>query len=245
MKPRISAYFVCFNEEKIMPHLLRHYASFCEKITILDNYSTDRSCEIVECFGGVEIIKFDSQNSFNDRVNARIKNTVWKRDVGNFDFVITSDADEFICHEDILGFLQQRRDEGFTIFQPFGYNMAADEDFDLRDDLNLLDEVPCGVRVTSLDKFNLFDCNKIVEMNLSVGSHVCRPVGQVKIYHEEDLKLKHFKYIGLENYMKRCKSSRERLSDFNKQHNLATFYLENDEYHIRGYTSHIERRVLV
>jgi glycosyltransferase involved in cell wall biosynthesis len=38
----------CFNEERFLPYFLRHYSTFCDKIFIFDNCSTDKSKEIIK-----------------------------------------------------------------------------------------------------------------------------------------------------------------------------------------------------
>ena len=43
----IEAYIVTWNEEKILPFVLDHYAEFCDRIVLLDNWSDDSSYEII------------------------------------------------------------------------------------------------------------------------------------------------------------------------------------------------------
>ena len=244
-KPKISAYFVCYNEEKILPHLLRHYTSFCEKVTILDNFSTDNSEQIVKRFKNTEFERFNSNGSFNDGVHANLKNNCWKKDIGNFDYVIVGDADEFIYHPNFIEFIQEKNAKGYTLFRPFGYHMIADVDFQLKDEDNIFEKVPYGVHISSMDKYIMFDCNRIAETNFSVGNHACNPVGDIKLYFKDDLKLKHFKYLGLQNHLDGCRMMKQRLSDFNIQHNMATYYLEEDEYHTKDYMNYFNQRVII
>ena len=50
LKPRISVYSICWNEAKLLPFFLNHYAKFASKITIYDNESNDGSVEVVKIF---------------------------------------------------------------------------------------------------------------------------------------------------------------------------------------------------
>ena len=59
-KPIVYAYFLCYNEEYILPHLINYYSKFCDKITFLDNKSTDKSIEIINSFPNTSIIRCDS-----------------------------------------------------------------------------------------------------------------------------------------------------------------------------------------
>ena len=81
-KPIVHAFFLCYNEENILPHLIRYYSTFCEQITIMDNGSTDNSVKIAESFKNVDVIPFESNEEFNDLVHIKLKNNVWKSSVG-------------------------------------------------------------------------------------------------------------------------------------------------------------------
>lgn len=57
---KIHAYFVCYNEEKILPFILDYYLSFCSKIFLFDNLSNDRTLEIARGYPEVKVIPFDT-----------------------------------------------------------------------------------------------------------------------------------------------------------------------------------------
>ena len=101
-KPIIHCYFLCYNEENILPHLLRYYSDFCEKVFIMDNMSTDNSHEIIKTFEKAEIIPYNSNNELRDDVYLMLKNNLWKKSRGVADYVIVGDADEFIYHPNLL-----------------------------------------------------------------------------------------------------------------------------------------------
>lgn len=92
-KPIVHAFFLCYNEANILPHLLKHYLSFCEHVTILDNNSTDNSVDIVKSFKNTEVIPFNSNETFHDGVHIKVKNNIWKTSIGIADYVILGDAD--------------------------------------------------------------------------------------------------------------------------------------------------------
>ena len=85
-KPIIHAYFICYNEEYILPHLLKYYLGFCEKIVIIDNMSTDNSRAIINSFPNTEIISYNSKGKFDDNKhkNIKIPNTTNTLDGGTF-----------------------------------------------------------------------------------------------------------------------------------------------------------------
>mgnify|MGYP003885661107 CR=1 FL=1 len=43
---KIHLYSICYNEQVMLPHFIDHYSSFCDKLFIYDNFSTDLSSDI-------------------------------------------------------------------------------------------------------------------------------------------------------------------------------------------------------
>ena len=241
-KPIVHAYFICHNEEYILPHLLRYYSKFCDKIYIINNMSDDRSVEIINSFDNTEIIPYNSNGKFDDNKHRNIKNTVWRISEGIADYVIVGDSDEFLYHENMDDFLKESFNNGITYFKPYGSHMVSDEDLVLKADDNIIDLVKEGVPTPVLNKAMMFDCNKITNMNYSLGCHISNPEGDVKTYHEKDLKMLHYKFIGLENHLHKCKGRGDRLSDFNLKHNAATYYLYSDDENVIDYRNYLSKR---
>ena len=244
-KPIIHAYFLCYNEEYILPHVLKYYSDFCDKIIIIDNMSIDNSVEIINSFDKTEVIPYNSNEKFDDLKHAQIKNTIWKQSIGEADYVIIGDTDEFLYHKNMGDFLIKSFSEGYTFFKPHGVHMIADEELELKPEDNIFDLVKYGVPVDVMNKPMMFDCNKIKEINYSLGAHFANPIGEIKTYQEEDLKLLHYKYVGLKNHLKKCKPKGERLSDFNLKHNCGTYYLYSDEQNIDDYRHYLNRRIKI
>jgi glycosyltransferase involved in cell wall biosynthesis len=244
-KPIVHAFFLCYNEANILPHLLKHYLSFCEQVTILDNNSTDNSVEIVKSFPNTDIIPWDSKNELNDGIYLKLKNHVWKSSVSVADYVIVGDADEFLHHENMIEFLIDSKNKGITMFKPIGYHMVADENFNLKVDDVLLDVVKNGVRTEVLDKPMMFDCNKISNINYSFGCHTASPTGDVRILQDGGLKMLHYKFLGLEDHKYKQKIRGERLSEFNKNNGLGLYYLFNEQEQINDYRSYLNKSIKV
>ena len=244
-KPIVHAFFICFNEENILPHLLKYYLSFCEKVTILDNNSTDKSVEIINSFHNTEVIPYDSNNEVNDSIYIKLKNHVWKSSVGYADYVIVGDCDEFLYHENMEEFLIQSKQNGITLFKPEGFHMVADEDFTLNLDDDLIGLVKSGIKLNVLDKLMIFDCNQIININYNFGCHTANPQGVIKLHEYDGLKMLHYKFLGVENYVYRNSLRRERLSQFNKQYGLGTYYLYSDGENVNDYLAHLAKRVKI
>lgn len=241
-KPIVHAYFLCYNEEYILPHLLRYYSTFCEKIHIIDNMSTDRSVEIINSFENTEVIPYDSNEEVRDDIYLKIKNNIWKTSIGIADYVIVGDADEFLYHKDMVNFLTESFEKGITLFKPEGYHMIGDEDLILSPDDSIFEKVTEGIIGSSNDKLMLFDCNKITNINYSFGCHVANPVGQIVLSNDTNLKMLHYKYLGLADFIPKQKLRGDRLSQFNKINNLGSYYLYEAEKHKEEYKTFIQRR---
>jgi len=211
----------------------------------MDNNSTDNSVKIAKSFDNTEIIPYNSDNQVRDDIYLRLKNQVWKISQGVADYVIVGDADEFLYHTDIVKFLTDSFENGVTIFKPEGYHMIGDETLNLTDSDNIFETVKQGVRTPVLDKMLMFDCNKIKEINYSFGCHSANPIGEIKLMDNTDLKMLHYKFLGIENHLYKHSLRRERLSDFNKKYGLGSYYLYTDEENIQDYKNYIEKRKLV
>lgn len=241
-KPIVHAFFLCYNEANILPHLLKYYLSFCEQVTILDNNSTDNSVEIIKSFPNTDIIPWDSNEELNDGLYLKLKNHVWKSSAGVADYVIVGDADEFLYHENMVEFLIDAKAKGVTLFRPEGYHMVADEKFNLKENDNLIELVKKGIRLSVLDKLMMFDCNKISNINYNFGCHNASPEGDIKLHQYGGLKMLHYKFLGVEDYVYRNSLRRKRLSEFNKTRGLGMYYLYSDEENIQDYMTHLNKR---
>jgi hypothetical protein len=241
-KPIIHAYFLCYNEEHILPHLLKYYTSFCEKVFIMDNKSTDNSVNIINSFPNTEVIEWDSNGEVRDDLYLEIKNNVWKQSRGKCDFVIVGDSDEFLYHEDMPKFLSDCKKIGYTLFKPEGYHMIGDEDIDLKNDDIIFEKVKYGIIGSSNDKLMLFNPNKIKEINYLFGCHAANPIGEIALYNFNDLKMLHYKYLGLNDFIPKQKLRGDRLSEFNKQRGLGLYYLNDGDKHKQEYKTFIEKR---
>ena len=244
-KPIVHAFFVCYNEENILPHLLRYYSTFCEQITILDNNSTDRSREIINSFPKADIIPFKSNEEFHDGIHIKLKNQVWKSSVGYADFIIIGDTDEFLYHENMVDFLIESKKSGITVFKPEGYHMIADESLTLEPNDNVFDRIKHGVRTPVLDKPMMFDCNKIQDINYGFGCHSAQPTGTVKWGLDNSLKMLHYKFVGIDDYLYKNKIRAERLSQFNKDNGFGLYYLFTEDEIKADYKSYLSKRTKV
>ena len=63
----------------ILPFLKIHYGSFCNKIVMYDNYSTDGSVNFAKKLG-FEVRTFGKKGELNDQYYLDVKNNCWKEE---------------------------------------------------------------------------------------------------------------------------------------------------------------------
>lgn len=239
-KPIVHYYAVCWNEERMLPFMFQHYDQFVDRYTIYDNYSDDRSEEIIRSHNNSEVINFKTEG-FDDTTHNNIKNNCWKRSRGKADYVIVCDIDEFIYHKDIPKALSVLKDNKYSIVKPFGYNMYSIEYPRHDTEKPLTEQIKKGVRVLMFDKCILFDPHAIVEINYKPGAHECYPWGRVKWYRNEDIKLLHYKNIGLKQLLERNRLYVYRLSKENIENSYGTEYLKKEQLIVKEFNDNKQR----
>jgi hypothetical protein len=220
---RIHAHILSWNEEKILPFTLDYYSKICEKIFVYDNMSTDSSDDIYKKYPKVEVIKWSSNEKFNDLTHIEIKNNSYKdrsRDKG-VDWVIVCDCDEILYHPNLIEKLNEYKNEGITIPLICGHDMVS-ESFPEYDGNLITDKIKIGSeRYEPMCKKIIFDPN--IDVQYGFGAH---NMDSNRSIHskEEELKLLHYKFLGKDYvkdlYIKRAK----RLSDFNLKNGFGRHY---------------------
>lgn len=226
--PIVHYYAVCWNEEKMLPFMFDYYDQFVDHYFIYDNFSTDKSEETIRSHKNAEIIKFKT-DGFNDFVHIQIKNSCWKKSRGKADYVVVCDMDEFIYHPQIKEFLKNAIGQGYSFFHPVGYDMYSEQYPQFQRGIFLPQIVNDGYQSDTYSKCILFDPHKIVEVNYWLGAHEARPLGIVKTYKDEELKLLHYKNMGLDYILERVGQYRKRLSRKNIENECGVEYLKEDE----------------
>lgn len=228
---KIEAFLLCWNESELMPLVVKHYQKFCDKITILDNHSTDGSRELALSLG-CEVKTF-GDHTFNDQNNLEIKNQCWKG--SQADWVIVADFDECLhCeYDDYTNYPDNIRrydvydlkewieyiEPRATIIKTIGWQIMSNEM--PKDDLL---EITNGYRFDNYSKFVIFNPKAIKEINFNPGGHRINPVGDVR-YSDESLYLLHYKHIGgVERTIRRYQEYQPRMSRMNRKKGWGIHY---------------------
>lgn len=202
---KIDIYSFSWNESLILPYFLRYYENIVDNIIFYDNGSTDGTIELLKNHPKVKMVPWEIVNESAFKTSGKIRNNMWKESIGEADWVIVCDTDEFVYHKNLRDFLEIQRKMGKTLVQTIGYEMVSDS-FPTTSQ-QIYKEVRTGVRVPKYDKTIVFNPNKITEINYEMGSHKLNPVGEIK-YCEDKLFLLHYKFLGLDYLLKRYKQLR-------------------------------------
>lgn len=91
----------------------------------------------------------------------------------------------------------------------------------------------------------MFDCNKIININYGFGCHNANPYGEIVPFQYNGLKMLHYKFLGIKDYLYKNKIRADRLSKFNKDNQFGTYYLYSENEHIVDYKSYVNKRIKV
>jgi hypothetical protein len=213
---KIHAYIIAYNEEKLLPFTLDYYSTFCEKIFVYDNYSTDSSDEIYKKYDKVIVSKFDTQNTQDEIVAKDLKSNEYRKHSRNsdVDWVIIADCDEFVYHPNLIEKLKEYKERGITVVQTSGHEMVC-ETFPEYDGELLPNKVKIGSdKMPMLSKNSIFSPS--IDINFSVGAHyfdsnhtVLSPSDEIKVLHYKCLGKEYVTNIYNERYNRLSESSRK------------------------------------
>lgn len=245
---KFDIYTFCYNEEHRLPWFLNHYGPLARTITVFDNGSNDRSEEIGTSWDNVIWDKEKYYiNKIDDSLLTRLKCNSWKN--SDADLVIVADIDELLYHPDGLPvFFESKMQQGFTMFKPQSHDMVCESLPEYSKNKNIYDFSQCtlGFRYDWFDKVNAFSPKDIKEINYIDGCHKCKPIGNIKIYHDDpEYKMLHYKYPGKELYTKQISSSFSRLSEYNIRRKRGFEYHDNVERASEEYDQAFAKRTSV
>ena len=135
---KIAIVTVFFNEEDLAPFFLKHYRDIDKIFLYLDTDTNDSTKRICEQYANVELRSFTFPEGFDDITKVEKINEVVRGLKGQFDWIYSVDADEFIFppkeYRNAREFLARQEEEGYNlvfakIFQV--YRHFTDEDLDI------------------------------------------------------------------------------------------------------------------
>lgn len=224
----VEAFVIAWQESETIRLTLSHYSSFCDKVTLFDNYSTDGTPDIAREMGA-EVKQFGTPGVLSDDDYLTVKNNCWKKSQARW--VVVCDADEILWpgHPYIREALEKCRIFGVTIPKTSGWDVFS-HDMPHASFLELLN----GFQNGNYSKSIVFNPKAIREINYRYGSHVCKPVGDVFQSENVEFMVMHYRNIGGPmRLVDRHALYRPRMSEKNKRFGLGCHYEYSDEQRIR------------
>ncbi|HNB27024.1 MAG TPA: glycosyltransferase family 2 protein [Alphaproteobacteria bacterium] len=227
-KPRIHYYGPMWNEELILPFMLRHYEPWVERFVIFDSDSTDGSVELLRRHPKVEVRRFVWSHPDSLVLSlTQLQDECWKESRGAADWVIVAETDEFLYHPDLPGYLRRCRGKGVTCIPALGYEMVAEE-FPPADSA-LAQAVRRGVPHHMMSKLRLFDPNQVTATHFGRGAHVAAPEGNIVFPKRDELLLLHYKSLGYDYLRRRNAMMESKRREQDRANNWSHHYRKSDD----------------
>jgi glycosyltransferase involved in cell wall biosynthesis len=221
----IEAHIIAFNEAETIHLTIKHYQSFCDRIIIWDNHSTDNTREIARLMT-CTVKTFGVKGELSDRAYMELKNECWKKShpgQDRRDWVVVVDADEILLYDSKKLYFNGNA----TIVKTQGWNVFSHE---MPVD-NWMD-ITTGYPDENYSKNVIFAPRKITDINYHIGGHVCKPRGDV-FWANETLYLLHYRNVGgPQRLVDRHNLYWPRMSKENLHRNWGHHYLVTDEERI-------------
>lgn len=229
----IECHIIVWNEADIIRLTINHYKTFCSKIVLHDNYSSDGTDSIALELG-CEVRKFGQPGILADKEYLKIKNNIWKG--SQADWVILVDVDEILHHPCIESHLMFAKAKKQTIFKTSGWQVFSN---DMPKDSFL--EMTNGLHDLNYSKLVIFDPKQVTSINYSYGCHQADPQGVVA-YADTTFTLFHYRNIGgAQRLVDRHKAYRKRLSPLNKELGLGKHYQYTDERRVKEWEEQLQK----
>lgn len=233
---KVAVFSICHDEEAFLPYFFRHYKSFADYIAILDNHSTDNSFKICEQESH-HVERFDTDGLHKIDLMTSLKNSYWKS-LKDYDWVFIVDIDEIVYHSDMRTFLENAKEQRYTVLKPTAYQMIC-EAYPIGDG-QITDIMPFGVLSTkevsqallscdTFDKKCIISPKDIQETKYGYGAHHARMTGQVKELCDPNLKLLHYRFLGLDYLFAKNRMRATRLIAKEVKKGSSVHYLKSEE----------------
>ena len=191
---KIELFTFVFNDEDILPFFIRHYAPIVDKMTFIDSDSTDKTLELIGKYNVVQTgITWWNWDKYHE-----IRNTIWRQ--SEYDLVFFPDVDEILYRHDLRKFLESNT---YDIYQMEGFQMIS-EDFP-KPGTDIL-KMGMGIPLPLHSKYAIF--NPKIDISFpdahnveTTSKNICRA----------DIKLLHYKYLGVRNMLRRAKLIKDRV----------------------------------
>jgi glycosyltransferase involved in cell wall biosynthesis len=199
---KIDLYVTVYNDSDIFPFFINYYFPLVDRITFIENGSTDGTVELIMACakknGPVIRIYKTGMTWWDWDAGLRIRNEIWKD--SDYDWIFFIDIDEIIFKPRLREFL---KNTDCDIMKLKGYQMVSDK-FPARG--TKITDIKNGILFPMEDKYAIYRNTADIHC---INAHSIFPT-KSKIC-EGEIKLLHYKYLGVDIMVKRAKMIKERV----------------------------------
>jgi glycosyltransferase involved in cell wall biosynthesis len=226
------AFTIAFNEATLIRYWVRHYRTFCDKVIVYCDLGSDDGTAILARKEGAEIRPY-GPSDLDDLAFVAFAQEQYKEARGHADWVVWTDADEFLYHPRLEQRLRELRQEGVNYPTVRGYSMMADHP--PTGPGQIYDEIRNGFEAGAYAKVCIFD--PMLDLTWSTGKHTATADGIVTDDGSDPLRLLHYRWLGETYFMERNRRNFSRLNATNKamQHGYEIYPGYNGQYSPQWY----------
>ncbi len=189
---KIAVFVITYNCADTLPWFLRHYLTFADKIVAWDDQSTDGTREMLANEPLVSLRDWPHVHAISEDVFLQHWQEEYPKLVGEFDWVMIVDPDEFIYAPKLVSRLFTEQQAGTQVVRSTGFNMTGDG-LPKDDGRQIWEVSQMGVPAPVYSKPVVFRPD--IKINWQRGRHQlenCSPV----LSKEPWLKLLHYRFMG-------------------------------------------------
>jgi hypothetical protein len=218
---RCWAYCLAYNEADLIPYWVKHYRTFCERVTVFVDDGTDDDTAKQAFLWGAQV-RFREGGGLDDEALVAFAQEHYKEARGHAQWVVWVDADEFVYRPSMFSHLDDLRREGVTRPHVQGYQMVADAPPTGHG--HIYDEITKGLPAQEYSKTCLFSPE--LDVTWQPGKHQASVAGNdVRGASGDPVKLLHYRYLGRDWLLARNARNFARMSEAQKarRHGVETY----------------------
>lgn len=239
---------LCKNEEDIIPFCIQYWKRIADKVVVFDNFSTDKSIELLSKHDWIEIRYFESDGQ-NDVIQKTIKEQAYLQYKDSYDIIIISDMDEVFYFDDFKAPVEQMINEGYSCMMTSIFSLCEDYK-PIYEEEKLLHQLCHKFYLQKMnhmpyfDKFSkisFFNTKLVDSINMSVGQHYVytNPRDKMQVLHSLGGFCIHIdKGLGEDFYVNKRKKMADNLSETNKKSGMCIEYMKSEEESRKEYKMH-------
>ena len=185
------AFTLAYNEGDFIAHWVRHYRSFCERVTVYVDTDTNDSTASQAVALGADV-RWHRTGGLDDVAFVAFAQDRYKEARGHVDWVVWVDADEILYHPRLPTRLGDLRAQGVTLPQVQGYQMVSERP--PSGAAPIYQQIKRGIPAREYSKVCVFD--PALDVRWAVGKHTAEVPGAVHDDGSDPLRLLHYRYLG-------------------------------------------------